>query len=95
MPRAEPSLTEAHCSWIGDCAYIKKELDMSKPRVAIVRTGDVKGNAEFLGGKFVRYDEDIVQLKTKIAETIDLAVGGIDNIIGEGETVLIKPILGL
>ncbi|MCK5485703.1 MAG: DUF362 domain-containing protein, partial [Desulfobacterales bacterium] len=79
------------CRWIGDCAYIKKELDMSKPRVAIVRTGDVKGNAEFLGGKFVRYDEDIVQLKTKIAETIDLAVGGIDNIIGEGETVLIKP----
>ena len=45
MPRAEPSLTEAHCRSIGDCAYIKKELDMSKPRVAIVRTGDVKGNA--------------------------------------------------
>ena len=64
---------------------------MSKPKVAIVRTGDVKGNAEFLGGKFVRYNEDIAQLKTKIAETIDLAVGGIDNIIGEGETVLIKP----
>jgi len=64
---------------------------MSKPRVAIVRTGDLKGNPEFLGGKFVRYDEDIAQLKRKIAETIDLATGGIDNIIGEGETVLIKP----
>ena len=64
---------------------------MSKPRVAIVRTGHLKGNAEFLGGKFVRYDEDIAQLKRKIAETIDLAAGGIDNIIGEGETVLIKP----
>ena len=64
---------------------------MSKPRVAIVRTGDLKGNAEFLGGKFVRYDQDIAQLKRKIAETIDLATGGIDNIIGEGETVLIKP----
>ena len=64
---------------------------MSKPRVAIVRTGDLKGNVEFLGGKFVRHDEDIAQLKRKIAETIDLAAGGIDNIIGEGETVLIKP----
>ena len=64
---------------------------MNRPKVAIVRTGDLKGNAEFLGGKFVRYDEDIAQLKRKIAETIDLAADGIDNIIGEGETVLIKP----
>ena len=64
---------------------------MSKPRVAIVKTGVLKGNAEFIGGKFVRYDEDIAQLKQKIAETIQLAVGGIDNIIQKGETVLIKP----
>lgn len=64
---------------------------MAKPKVAVVRTGDLKGNAEFLNGKFVRYDEDIAQLKKKIAETIDLAAGGIDNIVHEGETVLIKP----
>lgn len=64
---------------------------MSKPSVAIVKTGALKGNAEFLSGKFVRYDEDIAQLKKKIAETIELAVGGIDNIIRKGETVLIKP----
>jgi len=64
---------------------------MSKPKVAIVKTGSLKGNPEFLGGKFVRYDEDIAQIKEKIAETIDLAVGGIDNVIKEGETVLIKP----
>jgi len=64
---------------------------MSKPKVAIVRTGSLKGNTEFLGGKFIRYDEDIAQLKTKIAETINQAVGSIDNIIGEAETVLIKP----
>ncbi len=64
---------------------------MSKPKVAVVKTGDIKGNAEFMGGRFVRYDEDIVQIKRKIAETIDLAVGGIDNIVHEGETVLIKP----
>ncbi|MBU1964487.1 MAG: DUF362 domain-containing protein [Proteobacteria bacterium] len=64
---------------------------MSKPKVAIVKTGALKGNPEFIGGKFVRYDEDIAQLKQKIAETIQLAVGGIDNIIQKGETVLIKP----
>jgi len=64
---------------------------MSKPKVAIVKTGGLKGNAEFLGGKFVRHDEDIVQLKDKIAETIALAVGSIDSIIKDGETVLIKP----
>ncbi len=41
--------------------------------------------------KFVRYQEDIDQIKAKIEETINLAVGGIDNIIKPGETVLIKP----
>jgi uncharacterized protein (DUF362 family) len=67
------------------------EVHMSKPRVAIVKTGALKGNREFLGGKFVRYEEDIAQLKKKIAETITLAVDGIDSIIRKGETVLIKP----
>ena len=59
-------------------------------KVAIVRTGELKGNAEFLPPiqKFVRYEEDIAQIKAKIEEAIDLAVGGIDNIIKPGETVL-------
>ncbi len=63
------------------------------PKVAIVRTGKLKGNAEFLPptAKFVRYEEDIQQVKAKIEETINLAVGGIDNIVKPGETVLIKP----
>ncbi|MCF8128928.1 MAG: DUF362 domain-containing protein [Deltaproteobacteria bacterium] len=64
---------------------------MSKPKVAIVKTGALKGNPEFLGGKFVRYEEDVTRIKEKIGEAIQLAVGGIDNIVGEGETVLIKP----
>jgi len=64
---------------------------MSKPKVAIVKTGGLKGNPEFLGGKFVRYDQDIAQLKGKIAEAVALAVGSIDSIIKAGETVLIKP----
>jgi len=67
------------------------EVIMSKPKVAIVKTGALKGNPEFLGGKFVRYEEDVAQLKLKIGEAISLAVGSIDNIVGEGETVLIKP----
>jgi uncharacterized protein (DUF362 family) len=64
---------------------------VAKPKVAIVKTGDLKGNPEFLAGKFVRYDEDVAQLKAKIEETVNLAVGGIDNVIKKGETVLIKP----
>ncbi|MBW1789420.1 MAG: DUF362 domain-containing protein [Deltaproteobacteria bacterium] len=64
---------------------------MSKTKVAIVKTGPLKGNPEFIGGKFVRYDEDIASLKEKIGETIALSVGSIDNIIKQGETVLIKP----
>ncbi len=64
---------------------------MAKPKVAVVKTGSLKGNPEFLGGRFVRYDEDIELLKVKIAETVALAVGSIDAVVKEGETVLIKP----
>lgn len=64
---------------------------MTKTKVAIVKTENLKGNAEFLGGKYVRHEEDIAALKQKIGETIALSVGSIDNIIKEGETVLIKP----
>ncbi len=39
---------------------------MSKPKVAIVKTGELKGNTEFLGGKFVRYDEDVAQIKKRL-----------------------------
>lgn len=60
-------------------------------KVAIVRTGKLKGSADFWAGKFVRYDEDIAQIKEKVGEAIDLAVGGIDNIIKPGERVLVKP----
>lgn len=66
------------------------------PKVAIVRTGSFKGNEEFLPPKktFVRLEEDIEQVKRKIEETINLAVGGIDNIVKPGEIVLVKPNLG-
>jgi len=63
------------------------------PKVAIVRTGHLKGTEDFMPpkSKFVYLKEDIDILKAKIEETINLAVGGIDNIIKPGETVLIKP----
>jgi uncharacterized protein (DUF362 family) len=60
-------------------------------KVAIVQTGKLKGTPEFMGGKFVRYDEDIAQVKAKIKEAFDLAVGGVDNVVKSGETVLVKP----
>ncbi len=64
---------------------------MSKPKVAIVKTGTLKGNEAFLGGRSVRHEEDIQTLKKKIEESITLSVGSIHNIVKEGETVLIKP----
>jgi len=60
-------------------------------KVSIVDTGPLKGNSEFIGGKFVRYDEDIRNIKAAIKKAVDLAVGGINNIVKSGETVLVKP----
>jgi len=64
---------------------------MNKPKVAIVNTGHLTGNAEFLGGKLVRYDEDVAAIKQAIAQAVELAVGNIDKVIQPGETVLVKP----
>ena len=64
---------------------------MSKPRVAIVKTGALKGNREFWAANSSVTKKTSLNLKKKIAETITLAVGGIDSIIRKGETVLIKP----
>ena len=32
---------------------------MGTARVSIVKASEIKGNEEFMGGKFVRYDEDV------------------------------------
>lgn len=64
---------------------------MAKPKVAVVKSGALKGNQEFMGGKFVRYDEDVAAIKKAVGEAIQLSVGGLDNIIREGDRVLIKP----
>ncbi|MBC3887766.1 DUF362 domain-containing protein [Acetobacterium paludosum] len=64
---------------------------MSKPVVSVVKVEQPKGNAEFMGGKFVRYEEDIKKIKAAVAEAIKLSIGSLDTIIKEGDTVLIKP----
>ncbi len=66
---------------------------MGKPRVAVVSTGTIKGNAEYLPPikKYVRYDEDVDKIEAAVAQAITLAVGSIDNLVKPGQTVLIKP----
>ncbi len=60
-------------------------------RVAIARTGDLKGNARFMGGEYVRYDEDVAKIKAAVKQAVELAVGSIDNVIKPGQKVLVKP----
>jgi len=64
---------------------------MAKPKVAVAKAGALKGNAEFMGGKFVRYDEDVAEIKKTVAEAVELAIGTLDSIIKAGDRVLIKP----
>ena len=64
---------------------------MAKPKVAVAKAGALKGNAEFMGGKFVRYDEDVAEIKKTVAKAVELAIGSLDKIIQPGDRVLIKP----
>lgn len=64
---------------------------MSKPKVAIVKCDTPEGNAEFMAGKFVRYDSDIAKIKEAVAKAVELAIGSPDAIIKPGQKVLIKP----
>lgn len=66
---------------------------MDKPKVSVVQTPSLKGNAEFLPPikKYVRYAEDIDVIEAAVAKAVELAVGSIDNIVKPGQTVLIKP----
>jgi len=66
---------------------------MEKPKVSIVKTEGLVGNAEFLPPikKFKRYAEDIDVIEAAVAKAVELAVGSIDNLVKPGQTVLIKP----
>ncbi|MCC3143877.1 DUF362 domain-containing protein [Halanaerobium sp. Z-7514] len=60
-------------------------------KVAISKFDSLKGNEEFIGGDFKRYDEDIAEIKIKLKEVIEASVGSIANLIKNGDRVLIKP----
>jgi uncharacterized protein (DUF362 family) len=64
---------------------------VSKPKVAIAKCAVPEGNAEFMGGKFVRKDSDIAKIKEAVAKAVELAIGSPDAIIKPGQKVLIKP----
>lgn len=64
---------------------------MSKPVVSVVKVEKPEGNAQFMAGKYVRLDDDIKKIKAAVGEAIKLSIGSLDNIIKEGDTVLIKP----
>lgn len=64
---------------------------MSKPKVSVVKCAPLDGNATFLGGKFLRTDDDVAKIKAAVAQAVKLAIGSPDAIIKPGQTVLIKP----
>ncbi|HYG56642.1 MAG TPA: DUF362 domain-containing protein [Symbiobacteriaceae bacterium] len=64
---------------------------MDRTQVAVVKTGNLKGTADFMGGKFVRHDEDVAAIKAAVGKAVTLAIGSLDTIIKPGATVLIKP----
>jgi len=64
---------------------------MAKPKVAVVKAEGVKGNAEFMGGKFVRYAEDVAAIRAAVKKAVELSIGSLDAIIKPGDRVLIKP----
>ncbi|AOT72912.1 DUF362 domain-containing protein [Geosporobacter ferrireducens] len=64
---------------------------MSKTKVAVVKCLPLAGNASFMGGKFIREEDDVSKIKATVAKAVELAIGSLDVIIKPGQTVLIKP----
>lgn len=64
---------------------------MSRPKVALVKAEGIKGNAEFMGGRFVRYDQDVAAIRAAVKKSVELSIGSLDSIIQPGDRVLIKP----
>jgi len=63
---------------------------MANVKVAVVRADGVMGNKEFMGGKFVRYDEDVAAIKAAVKKAVELSVGGIDAIVKPGDRVQVR-----
>ncbi len=64
---------------------------MSKPKVAVAKVERPEGNEQFLAGKYVRNEEDIKKIKDAVGRAIEMSIGSLDNLIKEGDYVLIKP----
>ena len=64
---------------------------MTKPIVSIVKCTELPGNATFMNGKFQRMQEDLEIIKKAVKDAVEMAVGSVDDIVKEGQTVLIKP----
>lgn len=60
-------------------------------RVSIALTGQLEGNAEFMAGNYVRYEEDVRKIEDAVKQAVEMAVGSIDNVIKPGQKVLVKP----
>ena len=56
-----------------------------------MKCADLPGNPSFLNGKFQRKQEDLEIIKKAVKDAVEMAVGSVDNIVKEGQTVLIKP----
>lgn len=64
---------------------------MSRPKIAVVKAEEIQGNAEFMGGGFVRYDQDVAAIRAAVKQAVELSIGSLDSIIKPGDRVLIKP----
>jgi uncharacterized protein (DUF362 family) len=64
---------------------------MGKVKVSVVKANGIKGNGEFMAGKFVRYDEDVAAIKAAVKKAVELSLGSIDAIVKPGDRVLVKP----
>lgn len=64
---------------------------MTKPIVSIVKCTELPGNTTFMNGKFQRMQEDLEIIKKAVKDAVEMAVGSVDDIVKEGQTVLIKP----
>ena len=44
---------------------------MFTTKVSVVKCADLPGNPSFIGGKFVRMDEDLVKIKAAVKEAVE------------------------
>ncbi len=43
-----------------------------------------------MGGRFVRYDQDVAAIRAAVKKSVELTIGSLDSIIQPGDRVLIN-----